>query len=305
MLTRHSSRRHRLDRTVLVGYIFNPRLTVPEFYQHVARLFDVQEWENKSELLFALGQTLEARHARGLRTVLIIDEAHGLSTSVLEEIRLLSNFESDAAKQLQIVLTGQPELREVLNNPDLRQLKQRVALRCEIKPLPNIEETERYVKARLLVAGAARTDIFSPGAIDYIFRCAAGIPRQINNLCDNALLTGFASGLHTIPRAVIEEVADTFDMLPDARRGGSGRLSIEEQESPARIFSAQGRAELWSAGGAQAATVDEATARSQSSAEYSSAQMREDELEETPAPPSPDVNDIGAAFRRWDVMGDR
>lgn len=295
----------RLDRTVLVGYIFNPRLTVPEFYQHVARLFDVQEWENKSELLFALGKTLEARHARGLRTVLIIDEAHGLSTSVLEEIRLLSNFESDAAKQLQIVLTGQPELRDVLNNPDLRQLKQRVALRCEIKPLPNIEETERYVKARLLVAGAARTDIFSPGAIDYIFRCAAGIPRQINNLCDNAMLTGYAAGLHTISRACIEEVADTFDMLPDARHS-SGRLSVEEQESPARIFNAQGRAELWSAGGAQA-TGETAAARPQSSTEYSSAHgdVREEELEETPATPSPDVNDIGAAFRRWDAMGDR
>ncbi|HEV7904011.1 MAG TPA: AAA family ATPase [Pyrinomonadaceae bacterium] len=303
----------RLDRTVLVGYIFNPRLTVPEFYQHVARLFDVQEWENKSELLFALGQTLEARHARGLRTVLIIDEAHGLSTAVLEEIRLLSNFESDAAKQLQIVLTGQPELREVLNNPDLRQLKQRVALRCEIKPLPNIEETERYVKARLLVAGAARTDIFSPGAIDYIFRCAAGIPRQINNLCDNAMLTGYAAGLQTISRAVIEEVADTFDMLPDARRNisGSGRVAIEE-ETPARIFHAQGRAELWSAGSAQASAVDEAMeASSNTDATNSSAQTREAEdveLEETTstaARPSPDVNDIGAAFRRWDVMGDR
>jgi general secretion pathway protein A len=292
----------RLDRTVLVGYIFNPRLTVPEFYQHVARLFDVQEWENKSELLFALGKTLEARHARGLRTVLIIDEAHGLSTSVLEEIRLLSNFESDAAKQLQVVLTGQPELRDVLNNPDLRQLKQRVALRCEIKPLPNIEETERYVKARLLVAGAARTDIFSPGAIDYIFRCAAGIPRQINNLCDNAMLAGYAAELHTIPRAVIEEVADTFDMLPDARQG---RLSSEEQEMPARIFNAQGRAELWSAGSTQATAVDDAVRGS--STEHSSAHdEREDELEETPATtPAPDVNDIGAAFRRWDVMGDR
>ncbi|HEY9405214.1 MAG TPA: AAA family ATPase [Pyrinomonadaceae bacterium] len=290
----------RLDRTVLVGYIFNPRLTVPEFYQHVARLFDVQEWENKSELLFSLGRNLEARHARGLRTVLIIDEAHGLSTSVLEEIRLLSNFESDSAKQLQIVLTGQPELRDVLNNPDLRQLKQRVALRCEIKPLPNIEETERYIKARLLVAGAARTDIFSPGAIDYIFRCAAGIPRQINNLCDNAMLTGYASELHTISRALIEEVADTFDMLPDAR---NSRLSIEEQESPARIFNAHGRAELWSAGSAQATAVDEAVEGS--STEHSSAHAREEELEETLATPSPDVNDIGAAFRRWDVMGDR
>ncbi len=85
-------------------------------------------------------------------------------------------------------LTGQPELREVLNNPDLRQLKQRVALRCVIKPLPNVEETDRYITSRLLVAGAERTDIFSPGAIDYIFRCSEGIPRNINNLCDNALL---------------------------------------------------------------------------------------------------------------------
>jgi general secretion pathway protein A len=301
----------RLDRTVLVGYIFNPRLTVPEFYQHVARLFDVQEWENKSELLFALGQTLEARHARGLRTVLIIDEAHGLSTAVLEEIRLLSNFESDSAKQLQIVLTGQPELREVLNNPDLRQLKQRVALRCEIKPLPNIEETERYVKARLLVAGAARTDIFSPGAIDYIFRCAAGIPRQINNLCDNALLTGYAAGLQTISRAVIEEVADTFDMLPDARRNSSSisRLPDEERDIPARIFNAQGRAELWSAGSAQASAVDEAIASSHTNSSVGMGEeVDEDELAETPstaAVPSPDANDIGAAFRRWDVMGDR
>ncbi|HVF26668.1 MAG TPA: AAA family ATPase, partial [Pyrinomonadaceae bacterium] len=148
----------RLDRAVLVGYIFNPRMTVTEFYQYVSspKLLDVPEWGNKSELLLALGKTLESRHARGLRTALIVDEAHGLSTSVLEEIRLLSNFETNSAKQLQIILTGQPELRDVLNNPDLRQLKQRVALRCEIKPLPNIEETERYIISRLLVAGAER-----------------------------------------------------------------------------------------------------------------------------------------------------
>jgi hypothetical protein len=181
-------------------------------------------------------------------------------------------------------------------------LKQRVALRCEIKPLPNIEETERYIKARLLVAGAARTDIFSPGAIDYIFRCAGGIPRQINNLCDNAMLTGYAAGEQIISRAVIEEVADTFDMLPDTARN---RLSMAEGDAPAaRIFNAQGRAELWSAGGVQAAAVDDATGRS--STKHSSAHTREEELEETPAAaPSPDVNDIGAAFRRWDVMGDR
>ena len=235
----------RLDRTVLVAYIFNPRLSVSEFYQHVATLLDVQKWETKSELLMELGRALESRHSRGLRTVLIVDEAQGLSTHVLEEIRLLSNFESNTAKQLQIVLTGQPELRGVLNNPDLRQLKQRVALRCIIKPLPNVEETDRYITSRLLVAGAERTDIFSPGAIDYIFRCSDGIPRNINNLCDNALLAGYASGETTIGPEVIEEVAETFDMLPSRNQG---MQPGEEREAPASIFSSASRAELWAAG---------------------------------------------------------
>lgn len=235
----------RLDRTVLVAYIFNPRLSVTEFYQHVASLLDVQKWETKPELLVALGQALESRHSRGLRTVLIIDEAQGLSPSVLEEIRLLSNFESNTAKQLQIVLTGQPELRDVLNNPDLRQLKQRVALRCVIKPLPNVEETDRYITSRLLVGGAARTDMFSPEAVDYIYRCTEGIPRNINNLCDNALLAGYAAGEPTIGRTIIEEVAESFDMLP---RPDRGMQAGEEKELAARIFSAAGRAELWAAG---------------------------------------------------------
>ena len=231
----------RLDRTVLVAYIFNPRLSVPEFYQHLAALFDIQNWETKSDLLIELGKVLESRHSRGLRTVLIVDEAHGLSTSVLEEVRLLCNFESDTAKQLQIVLTGQPELRTLLNNPDLRQLKQRVALRCDIKALPNVEESAQYINSRLKVAGAMRGDIFSPGAVDYIFRCSEGIPRNINNLCDNALLNGFAACEPIISRAAIQEVAETFDVLPRVQR-------IEEREAPARIFQAAGRAELWAAG---------------------------------------------------------
>jgi general secretion pathway protein A len=234
----------RLDRTVLVAYIFNPRLSVPEFYQHVSTLLDVQKWETKSELLLELGRSLESRHSRGLRTVLIVDEAQGLSPHVLEEIRLLSNFESNTAKQLQIVLTGQPELREVLNNPDLRQLKQRIALRCVIKPLPNVEETDRYITSRLLVAGAERTDIFAPESVDFIFRCSDGIPRNINNLCDNALLAGYAAGDATIGRSIIEDVADTFDMLPRAQR----MPSSEERAEPAQIFSSASRAELWNAG---------------------------------------------------------
>jgi general secretion pathway protein A len=231
----------RLDRTVLVAYIFNPRLSVPEFYQHLAALFDIQNWSSKSDLLIELGKVLESRHSRGLRTVLIVDEAHGLSTSVLEEVRLLCNFESDTAKHLQIILTGQPELRAVLNNPDLRQLKQRVALRCDVKALPNVEETAQYINSRLKVAGAARLDIFSPGAVDYIFRCSEGIPRNINNLCDNALLNGFAASEPIISRAAVQEVAETFDVLPRVQK-------LEEHEAPARIFHAAGRAELWAAG---------------------------------------------------------
>jgi len=235
----------RLDRTVLVAYIFNPRLSVTEFYQHLASLLDVQKWETKPELLVSLGQALDSRHSRGLRTVLIIDEAQGLSPAVLEEIRLLSNFESDTAKHLQIVLTGQPELRNVLNYPDLRQLKQRVALRCVIKALPSVEETDRYITSRLLASGAERTEIFTSEAVDYIYRCTEGIPRNINNLCDNALLAGYAAGELTVGRAIVEEVAETFDMLPRLDRG---LQKGEENELPARIFSAAGRAELWAAG---------------------------------------------------------
>jgi general secretion pathway protein A len=193
---------------------------------------------------------------------------------------------------LQIVLTGQPELRDVINSPDLRQLKQRVSLRCEIKPLPNIEETERYISSRLLVAGAERTDIFSPGAIDYIFRCSEGIPRNINNLCDNALLVGFAAGAETIPRSIVEEVAETFDMLP---RSDTVRQSAEEREAPARIFSAAGRAELWAAGtGAGSSSGGEESTPSPLA-------MRE-EVEETKKS-TPDTDEVGAAFRRSGLLG--
>jgi general secretion pathway protein A len=281
----------RLDRTVLVAYVFNPRLTVPEFYQHITTLFDVQQWETKSELLIALGRTLESRHARGLRTVLIVDEAQGLTPNVLEEIRLLSNFESDTAKQLQIILTGQPELRAVLNNPDLRQLKQRVALRCEIKALPNVEETERYITSRLLVAGAERTDIFSPGAIDYIFRCSEGIPRQINNLCDNAMLSGYAAGEEVIGRSIIEEVADNFDMLP---KGDRGRQMGEEREAPARIFTAAGRAELWAAGAG-------VPTGGHTHAEGTSAFATREEGTKTA---TPGTDEVSTAFRHSGLMGE-
>lgn len=234
----------RLDSSVLAAYVFNPRLSIDEFYHHVTQMLGIKDWSNKAELLSLMGKVLEERHRRGLRTVLIIDEAHELSDYVLEEIRLLMNFESDNAKHLQIILTGQPELREKLNQPNLRQLKQRVALRCKIHSLPNVDETERYITERLLISGSEQPNIFTPGAIDFIFQCSEGIPRQINNLCDNAMLSGYAAGEQIISRAIIEEVADNLDLLP---RRDQLLMNEQKQENvnSARVLKPEAREELW------------------------------------------------------------
>lgn len=235
----------RLDSSVLAAYIFNPRLSIDEFYHHVSQMLNIRDWTNKAELLEEMGKVLEARHKRGLRTVLIIDEAHELSDYVLEEIRLLMNFESDNAKHLQIVLTGQPELREKLNQPNLRQLKQRVALRCKMHSLPSVDEMERYITERLLIAGSDQPNIFTPGAVDFIFQCSEGIPRQINNLCDNALLAAYAAGDQIVGRAVIEEVADNLDLLPHNETVAAMEKPVEKVAAVG-VLTAEAKEELWS-----------------------------------------------------------
>lgn len=234
----------RLDSSVLAAYVFNPRLSIDEFYHHVTQMLGIKEWNNKAELLNAMGRVLEERHRRGLRTVLIIDEAHELSDYVLEEIRLLLNFESDNAKHLQIILAGQPELREKLNQSNLRQLKQRVALRCKMHALPTVEEVEDYITERLSIAGSDQPNIFTPGAIDLLFQCSEGIPRQINNLCDNAMLAGYAAGEQVIGRQIIEEVADNLDLLPSITNSVAAEQPVENVGS-ARILTAEAREELW------------------------------------------------------------
>lgn len=234
----------RLDSSVLAAYVFNPRLSVDEFYHHVTQMLGLKDWTNKAELLQVMGRVLEDRHRRGLRTVLIIDEAHELSDYVLEEIRLLMNFESDNAKHLQIVLTGQPELREKLNQANLRQLKQRVALRCKMHALPNVDEVERYITERLLIGGCDQPSIFTPGAVDFIFQCSEGIPRQINNLCDNSMLAAYAAGEQIIGRQIIEEVADNLDLLPRKHAVIAGEKASENVGS-ARVLTPEAREELW------------------------------------------------------------
>jgi general secretion pathway protein A len=204
----------KLDASVLAAYLINPRLSIDEFYHDVTQMFGIMGSPNRSELLTTLGSVLEERHRRGLRTVIIIDEAHELPDHILEEIRLLLNFESDNAKHLQIVLTGQPELRSKLNQPNMRQLKQRVALRCSMHSFPNVEEVSRYIIERLLIAGCRQPHIFTPGAVDFIFQCSEGIPRQINNICDNAMLAAYSAGEQVISRQMVESVAENLDMLP-------------------------------------------------------------------------------------------
>lgn len=235
----------RLDASVLAAYVFNPRLSIDEFYQHVTQMLGIKDWSNKSELLNAMGKVLEERHRRGLRTVIIIDEAHELSDYVLEEIRLLLNFESDNAKHLQIVLTGQPELRDKLNQSNLRQLKQRVALRCKMHALPTVEEVERYITERLLIAGSDQPNVFTPGAIDFIFQCSEGIPRQINNLCDNAMLVAYAAGEQIVGRQIIEDVAENLDLLP---RNDLLAVDMTHADTPSgRVLTPEAREELWNA----------------------------------------------------------
>jgi len=233
----------RLDSSVLAAYVFNPRLSIDEFYHHVTQMLGIKEWSNKSELLNTLGKVLEERHRRGLRTVIIIDEAHELSDYVLEEIRLLLNFESDNAKHLQIVLTGQPELREKLNQTNLRQLKQRVALRCSMHSYPSVEEVDRYITERLIIAGCEQPNIFTPGAVDFIFQCSEGIPRQINNICDNAMLAAYSAGEQIIGRQIIEAVAENLDMLPRKDMLMEAEASLDAP--PASVLRPEAEDELW------------------------------------------------------------
>ncbi len=242
----------RLDSSVLAAYVFNPRLSIDEFYQHVTQMLGIKDWTNKSDLLNTLGKVLEERHRRGLRTVIIIDEAHELSDHVLEEIRLLLNFESDNAKHLQIVLTGQPELRDKLNQTNLRQLKQRVALRCNMHPYPNVEEVDRYITERLVIAGSEQPQVFTPGAVDFIFQCSEGIPRNINNLCDNAMLAAYSEGEQMIGRHIIEEVADNLDLLPrnEALHVGESALDVPN----GRVLRADAKDDLWEGQSRTAAT---------------------------------------------------
>ncbi len=198
---------------VSYAYIFNSRLSPLEFLQYVAGDFGLPtSGKNKSELLMELSNYLIARHLKKLTTVLVVDEAHHVSTEVLEEIRLLTNLETTQEKLLQILLVGQPELDEKLDSVELRQLKQRIALRSQLEHL-NLDETSGYIHRRLELSGAtpeAAKLLFPEPAIERVHFHSRGIPRLINTICENALITAFAQKLQAVSPEIINDVAVDF-----------------------------------------------------------------------------------------------
>ncbi len=202
-----------LDRSILAAYIFNPLLSSKDFFDLLCTEFRLQPQPSKAAMLRQLGELLMRRHRQGLSTVLVIDEAHLLPTHLLEEIRLLSNFETTREKLLQIVLCGQPELQATLLQPEQRQLKQRISLKTAIQTLAP-RETAEYIRWRLRVAGAKNDNLFDADAVKLIQQLSNGIPRIINNICDNALLSGFAQERQSISVGIIREVADELDLMP-------------------------------------------------------------------------------------------
>jgi len=196
---------------VAFAWVFNPRLSPMEFLQYVVGDFRLPTaGKSKSDLLLDLSSYAIARHQKGLTTVLVVDEAHHLSTDVLEEVRLLTNLETGQEKLLQILLVGQQELDEKLDSTDLRQLKQRVALRSHLSSL-DLDETSGYVYRRLQIAGCTNpSELFPMETIVELHRQSRGYPRLVNTLCENALIHGYARQSRSISPRVIEEIAADF-----------------------------------------------------------------------------------------------
>ncbi|MBS0387600.1 MAG: AAA family ATPase [Proteobacteria bacterium] len=191
-----------------IALIINPRLTPAEFVQAICEELGVDVSSaagNGKMLVDLLNRKLLRIHAEGRRAVLIVDEAQNLTAEVLEQVRLLTNLETDSQKLLQIILIGQPELRELLNRNDLRQLAQRVTARCHLQPLAR-DDTAAYVRHRLRVAGAT-SDIFTPAGLREVHRRSRGVPRVINVICDRALLGAYTEDRHEVDAALVRRAA--------------------------------------------------------------------------------------------------
>jgi general secretion pathway protein A len=197
-------------------HLQNPALTREEFVEMLARRFELSDGArgSKTALLLELEAVLTSRAAEGESTVLLIDEAQSLPRDILEEIRLLANIETNERKLLSVIMAGQPEVAALLDDESLRQLKQRIALRCELRPL-TLQETAGYIAGRIRSAGGVGSQVFTREAVTLIHERSRGIPRTISVICDNALLSGFAVGQRPVNSSTIREVCRDFDLGDD------------------------------------------------------------------------------------------
>jgi general secretion pathway protein A len=203
---------------VATAFVFNSRLNTSQFLDYMMADFGIPCDSNaKSQVLLRLYNWLLDRYRAGETAVLIVDEAQNLSEEVLEEIRMLTNFETFTEKLLQIVLVGQPELEHKLRQPQMRQLRQRLTLRAKTHPL-TLEETKAYIQQRLRIAGAAR-EIFDPESLIAIHRYAAGIPRVVNLLCEHCLVSAFVDQQRIVAAPVVDTVARDFELSGSTAAG--------------------------------------------------------------------------------------
>jgi general secretion pathway protein A len=198
---------------VRVVLMSNPTLTRGEFFEFLARAFELTAaaGESKTRFLFELRGELQERHKAGLLSALVIDEAQSIPYELLEEIRLLSNIETTTTKLINVILAGQPELSDRLNDTSLRQLKQRISLRCQLKPM-ELNETASYIAGRIRIAGGRPEQIFTREAVAAVYASSGGLPRTVNVICDNALIGGFAAQVKPINVAFVEDVCRDFDI---------------------------------------------------------------------------------------------
>jgi len=200
-----------LKKDIIFSLINNTRLTSGELISMINNDFglDIKN-KDKAQLLSNLTDFLIDQYGKGRKSILIIDEAQNLSPDILEEIRLLSNLETDKSKLLQIILVGQPELRKVIAQPNLRALRQRTNISCHIYPLLR-NETEEYLFHRLEIAGNREAVSFQDGTIDLIHNFARGIPRLINIVCDFLLLSAFVDNTQEISLDMAKEVINDLE----------------------------------------------------------------------------------------------
>ena len=214
-------------RAVHCVYLNNPALTPNDFVTLLATRFGLTAAaaQSKAVMLDELEQHLRERHARGQITALVVDEAQSLSPDLLEEIRLLANIETDTQKLLPLVLAGQPELAARLESPGLRQLKQRVTLRCDLTPF-DLPDTAAYIAARVTKAGGAPSSLFTRQAVTLVHERSHGIARTINVICDNALVTGMALGRQPVDCSIVLEVCRDLALTPHKRASAASPHSI-------------------------------------------------------------------------------